>query len=271
VVTENSALAAEPAVAAGRVFFTIMARSKYAIAALERGRVRNLAFEPDAFHLASSDEGVAWVELSSARSRVVRLKLDELPLTESEARGGPEPDLEVEDAEQPTVSRDGKWLAFIRETRGRGQLWTRELLPATAAPPVVADEWQAGNSAPEVLEACFAPDDSIVFAARSGASAALFALDPATRRISPLEVSSQPTRCPAVSPDGHWLAYSQRENGAWQLWVMKLATGEKRRLTSGDCNSIDPAWFGDSKNLVYATDCGRGLGMTALCRIRAVP
>jgi Tol biopolymer transport system component len=169
------------------------------------------------------------------------------------------------------VSLDGKWLAFIRETRGRGGLWFKELLPKANTASADAVEWQAGDEKCDVLEAAFFPDDRIVFAAQVNSLAALFALDLITRRISPLSISSQPTRYPAVSPDGQWLAYSQNEKGSWQLWVMSFPTGEKRRLTVGDCNSIAPAWFGDSKTLVYATDCGRGLGMTALCRVRAVP
>ncbi|MGB7642867.1 MAG: hypothetical protein WBL82_16370 [Terriglobales bacterium] len=43
------------------------------------------------------------------------------------------------------------------------------------------------------------------------------------------------------------------------------------QLTSGDCNSISPAWTADSKRLVYATDCGRGLGLTALVQATVFP
>jgi Tol biopolymer transport system component len=52
---------------------------------------------------------------------------------------------------------------------------------------------------------------------------------------------------------------------------MNLATGEEHRLTNSDCNSVTPAWYADSETLVYAMDCGRGLGLTALFRILAVP
>jgi len=39
------------------------------------------------------------------------------------------------------------------------------------------------------------------------------------------------------------------------------------QVTVGDCNSISPAWSADSKTLVYATDCGRGLGLTAFAQV----
>jgi hypothetical protein len=49
----------------------------------------------------------------------------------------------------------------------------------------------------------------------------------------------------------------------WQLAYIDVATGHERMLTSGDCNSYSPAWLGPLK-LAYATDCGRGLGLSAL-------
>ena len=262
---EGSGIATDPAVAGERVFFTTMVRSGYAIASLDRGSVTNLALDPDAFHLTACESGEAWVELASTSSRVVRFSLRQSPITPDRVV------VEAEDAEQPVVSRDGKWLVFIREARGHAGLWVKELPPKANATSAGAAGWQAGDDRYSILEAAFFPDDRIVFAAETGRSTALFTLDPETRRISPLPVSSRPTRYPAVSPDGQWLAYSQDETGSWRLWVMRLSTGEKRRLTLGDCNSIAPAWFGDSKTLVYATDCGRALGLTALCRVRAAP
>ena len=205
------------------------------------------------------------MELASTRSRVVRFPLRPLPFTSDRLV------VEAEDAEQPVVSLDGKWLAFVREARGHAGLWVKELLPKANTTSASAAGWQAGDDESSVLEAAFFPDDRIVFAAETGRSTALFTLDPETQRIAPLSVSSRLTRYPAVSPDGQWLAYSQAEAGSWRLWVMRFSTGVKRRLTIGDCNSIAPAWFRDSKTLVYATDCGRAVGLPALCRVRAVP
>ena len=73
---------------------------------------------------------------------------------------------------------------------------------------------------------------------------------------------------PSVSPDGHWLAYSQLQGGNWNLWLRNLGDGETLRLTHAACNNIEPVWTADSQTLVYASDCGRGLWFTALCRRR---
>jgi dipeptidyl aminopeptidase/acylaminoacyl peptidase len=264
LATADSIIAIEPAVAGDEVLFTTMVPSGYSVASWNLGSLAHITMGPDAFHPAVSGSGEGWVELASTTSQVVRLPL----------RGsGPGTALaaEVEDAEQPAVSLDGRWLLFIREMQSRGSLWIKELLPAVKSASVRGVESEAVGKEYDVLDAAFFPDHRIVFAAKSSDSSRLFVFDPKTWRVSPLPLSPQPTRYPAVSPDGQWLAYSQDKQGNWRLWVMRLPTGETRRLTGGDCNSITPAWSADSKTLVYATDCGRALGLTALCRIRAVP
>ena len=70
----------------------------------------------------------------------------------------------------------------------------------------------------------------------------------------------------AASPDGKWLAYESAQDGPEHLWLRNLATGEARRLTGGNCNSFSPAWELDSRGVVFASDCGRGLGLPALYR-----
>jgi Tol biopolymer transport system component len=80
--------------------------------------------------------------------------------------------------------------------------------------------------------------------------------------IRPLE--SGEARYPSVSPDGLWLAYSRQGRGIWNLWLTDLQTNETHRFTNEECNDIAPNWGGDSRTLVFASDCGRALGFTAL-------
>ena len=64
-----------------------------------------------------------------------------------------------------------------------------------------------------------------------------------------------------------WVAFSCEQGGSWQLHAMDLQTNQELRLSTGDCNSISPVWTPDSRRLIYATDCGRGLGLTALAEV----
>jgi len=76
---------------------------------------------------------------------------------------------------------------------------------------------------------------------------------------------------PQISPDGKWLAYSRRSGGVWNLWLSRMNSADRRRITNADCNDISPRWEADSRTLLFASDCGRAFGLTALYRKRVLP
>jgi hypothetical protein len=266
VSTPGSLLASDPAVAGEKVLFTMMTSTGYDTEILDKGSLGRLAFGPDSFHPATAPGlSIAWVELASSRSRIVRF------LFGVNQRATSSWVAEVEDGEKPAISPDGKWLAFVRESKGRGSLWIKGLHAKEPDGMTAQAEQRLSPPDLDVLDAAFSPTARIVLAARrSGGPPALFSTTPNPGRVVP-EGPALPRRFPAASPDGRWLAFSQREGSNWQLWVRNLSTYEERRLTDSDCNSIAPAWYPDSENLVYATDCGHGYGLTALYEIRAVP
>ena len=264
VSTPGSLLATDPAAAGDKILFTTMIPEGYGTASFEKGSLTPLTFVSDSFHPATGPgSALGWVELASKRSQIIRFPLD---IT----RWGSESlNVDAEDAEKPAISQDGRWLAFIRESTGRGSLWVKNLRP-DAGERSTQLEWQLSPPDLDVLDVAFYARDRIILSARRNGRPTLFTTGPDIHGVSP-ETPSKPRRFPAASPDGRWLAFSQLELSNWQLWVRDLRTGEERRLTDSDCNSVAPAWYPDSKTLVYATDCGRGLGLTALCRIPAVP
>jgi len=163
-------------------------------------------------------------------------------------------------AEAPVASHDGRWLAYLRGEHGRVSIWLR-----TTDQPNSIDR-RATPEGVNVLEMSFLPNGSLIFSAEtSGERPGLFFLDRAGT-ISSLGPDEE--RYPAVSPDGHWFAYSKLQNGNWHLWLRDLHSGQTSRLTQGDCNNVEPTWASDSKTLVYGSDCGRALWFTALCRRR---
>jgi hypothetical protein len=163
-------------------------------------------------------------------------------------------------AEAPVASPNGRWLAYLREEHGRDSIWLRTL-----------DQLGRRDTAltsPEldVLEMSFLPNGSLIFSAEAdGGNAKLFLTDQAGTIRS---LGSEEARYPAVSPDGHWLAFSELQGGNWHLWLRDLHNGRTSRLTQADCNNMEPTWASDSKTLIYASDCGRALWFTALCRRR---
>jgi len=168
---------------------------------------------------------------------------------------------DIRHAESPIASSDGRWLAFLREDRGRARISVRALDQRDSSDKLVTP--------PElnVLEMSFLPDGTLVFAANFAGRPSLFI----TNReggIQSLDIGI--ARYPSVSPDGRWLAYSQLQRGTWNLWLRNLTNGETKRLTNAECNDTEPVWTEDSRTLVYASDCGRGLWLSALCRRRVV-
>ena len=251
--------AAHPTVVGDGVLFVRMNESGYVLdRAPKLLRVRS-APGTDLFHpTVAPVSAEAWVEVAaSGGSRVVRFPPEtvELPV-----RMLPP---EIQDAGAPVVSPDATHLGFLRWRGGRGQLWWLDRAAGTQR-PVTGTDW-------DVLDFGFFPDNRVVFAGRRGARTGLFVVGAAGEPPSPVAASDRPARYPAVSPDGRWLAYAERDRGNWQLWVLALDNGERRQLTRADCNSISPAWRPDSRNLVYATDCGRGVQVTTLAELRAVP
>ena len=147
---------------------------------------------------------------------------------------------------------------FIREVRGRGSLWIKDLESDKESELVTQEH--------DVLEGAFAGDGAeIIFSAQPRGEPALFRIGRASSTIEQITFGSG-SRYPAVSPDGLWMAYSRLHRGNWQIWVSRRDSGAERQVTTGECNSISPAWTPDSKELIYSTDCGRGVGLTALAR-----
>jgi hypothetical protein len=257
--TRGDLLASEPAASGLGIFFTRMTPTGYTVNRVYAGAAQDSPpIQGDLFHVAVSDEANSvWVEESSHNgSRIVQLAL-------SPSNRQNRPVTVAENAEEPVVSADGRVLAFLRPTQGRNSLWIREIggrLEAGAPERKIVGEHY------DVHEASFLPDDRMVFSSKQNGR---FGLYIATQQgeIEALEDPSCSARYPAISPDGSWLAFSCEQNGSAQIYIMEWPGKQDFQLTSGDCNSISPAWTADSKRLIYATDCGRGLGLTALAEL----
>ena len=101
---------------------------------------------------------------------------------------------------------------------------------------------------------------------KNGASTTM-AFDPATRVAVPATLTpAARTAGSAISPDGKWMAFESTEAGPQQIWLRDMATGQVQLVAGGNCNNSSPAWEEDSHTLVFASDCGRGLGMPVLYR-----
>jgi hypothetical protein len=242
-------IATGPTAVNGSVLFTALSDDGYRSGRLFDGRVqfRNDAVDQLAQTSSATEQ---WIEEADRESEVVSADANQMLPT-------------LHQAESPVASLDGKWLAFLRPEQGRGRIWLKELdrLRSEIGPITPAGL--------NVLEVSFGPEETLVFSALTSDGVARLFTAERSGHITQLAIDQ--ARYPAISPDGHWLAYSQLAHGVWNLWIADLHTGESQRLTRAGCNDITPAWETDSKTLLYASDCGRALWFTALCRRRVIP
>jgi hypothetical protein len=215
------------------------------------GRVIPMSAPGDVLWMAATAQShYIYFELVDRSSHIVRLA--------SERNRRPEVSSEyVTEGEQPSLSYDGRWLAFIREDRGRTEIWrSRD----------GSDPERVAEPKPAVLEMSVTTEGDIIAASGSAASPHLVLVRAATGEEKSVAEIAGAVRYPAISPDSARLAFGRRESGSWHLYVRDFSTGTEQRLTNGACNATSPAWE-NRRTLLYATDCGRGHGLNAIARI----
>jgi len=240
-------MASSPAAQADSVHFIAMSGDGYRSAVSYTSDVRLSSTSHDDYLSLAAANGSLWLEHTGENSAILSTR---------------EGQNSIQQAESPAASPDGKWLAFLREDRGRARIWLRSLnQPTEADKPLTPLQFN-------VFEMSFQPAGNLIFSAESGGQPGLFITDQ-VGNIHPLNIND--ARYPAVSLDGHWLAYSQFQHGNWNLWLRNLDDGKSQRLTQAACNDIEPTWTADAKTLVYASDCGRALWFTAISKRRIFP
>jgi len=58
---------------------------------------------------------------------------------------------------------------------------------------------------------------------------------------------------PELSPDGKWIAYSQKKDANWDIFVIPSEGGNPTRLTSSEDMDTNPRWSPDGTKIAYKT------------------
>ena len=232
------------------VVFTEMQPRKYEAVLLKETTFREIPMSGDALSIAGAGSiPVLYFELTGHQSFITRLPIEE-PLSEIET---------LTEGQEPALSANGKWLAFVREEHGQSSGWLLATDSKNLPLMVLPSSYHA-------LDVTVTSDGDVIAAAGRTSDPHLFLVRHRTREVVELTELPHPARYPSVSPDGSRLAFSRRDHGFWHLVIRELDGGREQQLTHASCNAISPSWE-SSSTLLYATDCGRGVGLSAIARI----
>ena len=241
---------ANPVPMANGVAFTEMEADKYHPVLLANGATYDMSVSGDALSVAGSrSSDLLYAELAGQKSFLVQLPTERMGVVSRTLSEG----------QDPALSPSGKWLAFVREERGLRTGWLLATDSAAGARPVLPNTYQP-------LDVTVTNDGDVIAAAGTVDDPHLLLVRHEMREVMQLSEFRHPIRYPAISPDSNRLAFSRRDGGSWHLFVRTIATGYEQQLTHAHCNSVSPSWA-DNHTVLYATDCGRGVGLSAIARV----
>jgi len=254
----NALLATLPQLDAGGFAFVAMERVGYRVAHLggvARG-ASELVFKSKEGKEDKADEGD---ELSFALAADRSLYVEVADTSGSRVLRAADRTVVARDAESPAISWDGRQLAFLRERKGLGSLW---IVPLAGDPGKAA---RLTGEDYDVRGLSFLRSGALLFLARHDGRTVLYTV---ARGGTPALFFSPETEIAsfAVSPDERRITLTELIGHRWQLAVWEVSSRRVSVLTSTDCNAYTPAWTSPSA-IVYGTDCGRGVGLTALASL----
>ncbi len=97
------------------------------------------------------------------------------------------------------------------------------------------------------------PQGMFVLSLPDGGYYHLFAYSPETLPLTRLTANNWDDIEPALSPNGNLLAYTSRQNGYWDIYLLDLQIGSTRRLTDSLTWDSAPSWSPDGAWLVHET------------------
>jgi len=153
------------------------------------------------------------------------------------------------------LDESGTQQLLIADDQAGSNALVTPTLPATI--PAVDSPTPTQTVLPVSLPGSGAPEKSLtlegvlLLALRDGYHIHLFAYHPLYLPLTRLTDSPWDDISPALSPDGTKLAYSSRQNGYWDIYILDLVSGRQQRVTDTPEYEASPSWSPDGQWLAF--------------------
>ena len=170
----------------------------------------------------------------------------------------------------PSVSPDGRWVAFLSEK----DLFGIELYIADARTGEIQRKLVSANADPHFDALRFidsagdwSPDGSkfifTVFAQGDNELAIVDVESGTIERKIDLDGIGALTS-PSWSPDGQYIAFSGLDGGVSDIYTWDITTGALRQLTNDKFSDFQPTWSPDGSTIAFVSDRGRETNFESL-------
>ena len=155
--------------------------------------------------------------------------------------------LVLADADEPTVSRDGRLLVFTRPAgSGYRRIWAAPFPSLDAARPLTTDSdglWDHGDPAlsPDGGSVCYRDFRDLWIVGTGGSGA---------RRLTAEGAFDSE---PAFSPDGDEICFASQRGRAGAIWRISVRGGRPSRVTTGTGPERSPSFSRDGRVLAWCT------------------
>jgi len=165
----------------------------------------------------------------------------------------------------PSWSGDGKYVSYASTRGGRRGLWRRRA-------DGVGDEERVADVGRAIIESRWSTDGAwLVVSVAGPPSTDIMAMHIGVDSIlRPLLAEPASESKPALSADGHWLAYTSNESGVSQVFVRPFPAVQAGKWQISLDGATDPLWSADGRELffrsldgdrLFVADMSRGPGM----------
>jgi len=166
--------------------------------------------------------------------------------------GGRPERLAFGDGVDPSISRDGRRLAFSRSS-SNSNIWR---VPGPGATEKGTPPTKLIASTRSDMQPQFSPDGKrIAFKSTRSGSPEVWVCD--SEGLNAVQLTSfggPDTGSPRWSPDGRWIAFDSLKESQRDIYVVSVEGGAARRLTTGPSDEVRPSWSKDGRWIYFGSN-----------------